>query len=757
MDLPMTASSARKRPVGQNRIAGFKPPSLSVAVALLFVLAPPYMPAAEIGSDSAEASESVYVRIERAMLYSGPSEDFYPTDRIAPAEELAVFHRTSDGWLGVRPVSSSFSWVPARQAYLLPGGKEIEITKDAVSWIGSSLGRAKQFRWQVKLHKGEQLRLLGESTVKNEEGKPVLWYRIAPPPGEFRWIQESAVSSKPVVIVRADSAASTPSSPVQTASVEQASASGGVVTAQHSIVENLPMQSDVFSNRPAEEISSEPAMLEDAVEGMVYNEDGTIYNGPVNVDGMHGDIFSGEYVDGEIVSGEMMGGEVVMEGPVPSSRPADHFSGWHAMEFSDEGMFFPWMAKLFSSAPKHDPLAHDPFSLEPMPKRNRSAAASVPQEVIVAQPRSHLHSVPGVYVPRNRPWRDPRNLRQQRPGSNSLPAPNAPSANDPGSNSSTAAPETLNAPANTSPSPDNDAYYGNGNTGPLAAAQDRIDSVRAALRDSLKRYQSSGELSAPEEREISTGIERALDRFTPSKAPFSQRSPYGGNGGSGGGSGQLQSDPNSVNWYGVSGDTAMNPRQANTTLAGYTSSSLPTVEQLLIALSETVARPVGLWQLNDVAAQAQQIVDHGANAIERGQARLLLERISEFDRAARQTGSVSPRGNPFSLASGGLGSASIGLASATSTQAAVPLARSAEDQAKYDATGWLVLVHGATAGKPPYALTDRAGQILAYVSGLPGLKFDAYLNKPVGVNGRRGYLPQLQAAHIQAQRMHELR
>lgn len=753
MDLPMTASSTRKRPVGSNRIAGFKPRSLVVAVAFLVASAPQYLQAAAPGSDAAEASESVYVRIERAMLYSGPSEDFYPTDRIAPAEELAVLHRTADGWLGVRPVSSSFSWVPARQAYLLPGGKEIEITTDAVSWIGSGLGRAKQFRWQVKLHKGEQLRLLGESTVKNEEGKPVLWYRIAPPPGEFRWIQENAVSPQPVVIVRAENT----NSPVQHASATESSGVGGVVTAQHSVAENLPMQSDVFSNGSAEEISGEPVVVENAVEGMVYNQDGTIYNGPVNVGGMQGDVFAGEYVDGEYVDGEIVSGEVVMGGPLPSSRPANHFSGWHAMEFSDDGLFFPWMAKLFSSAPKHDPLAHDPFSLEPMPQRNRAAPIPVQQEVIVSQPRSHAHSVPGVYVPGNRPWRDPRTLRQQRPGTDSLPIPYAPSGSAPDGSMPSAGPETLNAPGDATPSPDNDAYYGNSNTGPLAAAQDRINSVRAALRDSLKRYQSSGELSAPEEREISSGIERALDRLTPSKTPFSQRSPYGGNGNSGGGSGQLQSDPSSVDWYGVSGDTATNARPSNTSLAAHSRNTLPTVEQLLLALSETVARPVDQWQLNDVAAQAQRIVDNGANAIERGQARLLLERIAEFDRAARQSGSIPPRVNPFSLASGGLSNSSVGLASATSSGASVPSARSAENQAKYDATGWLVLVHGATADKPPYALTDRAGQILAYVSGLPGLKFDAYLNKPVGVNGRRGYLPQLQAAHIQAQRMHELR
>ncbi|MEZ6078843.1 MAG: hypothetical protein R3C56_25155 [Pirellulaceae bacterium] len=49
---------------------------------------------------------------------------------------MEVYHRTEDEWLGVRPPEGSFSWVQAADAYLLPGGRIIEVTNpSAVSWI----------------------------------------------------------------------------------------------------------------------------------------------------------------------------------------------------------------------------------------------------------------------------------------------------------------------------------------------------------------------------------------------------------------------------------------------------------------------------------------------------------------------------------------------------------------------------------------------------------------------------------------------
>ena len=179
--------------------------------------------AADLPAKQDDAATIVYVSAEDAQLRSGPGEDFYPTGDIPLNASLEVYHRTEDEWLGVRPPEGSFSWVQAADAYLLPGGRIIEVTNpSAVSWIGTSLGSAKQYRWQVKLTSGEQLGVIGEQSTRNAEGKEVLWYKIAPPAGEFRWIHTQSVSSQPV----------TPSSSARTAPCARAS-SGVVAAAYH--------------------------------------------------------------------------------------------------------------------------------------------------------------------------------------------------------------------------------------------------------------------------------------------------------------------------------------------------------------------------------------------------------------------------------------------------------------------------------------------------------------------------------------------
>src|SRR5690606_33057363 len=43
-----------------------------------------------------------------------------------------------------------------------------------------------------------QLGVIGEQTTRSDDDKEVLWYKIAPPAGEYRWIQASAVSTQPI-------------------------------------------------------------------------------------------------------------------------------------------------------------------------------------------------------------------------------------------------------------------------------------------------------------------------------------------------------------------------------------------------------------------------------------------------------------------------------------------------------------------------------------------------------------------------------
>lgn len=123
----------------------------------------------------------------------GPAESFYQADPLKPGEEVEVYVETKDGWLGIRPPESSFCWLQADHVRV----EDDEITgtivdSNAVAWIGTHLGKARQYRWQVQLAVGEEVSIIGTARRQGAEGNEV-WYRIVPPPGEFRWLHESQV------------------------------------------------------------------------------------------------------------------------------------------------------------------------------------------------------------------------------------------------------------------------------------------------------------------------------------------------------------------------------------------------------------------------------------------------------------------------------------------------------------------------------------------------------------------------------------
>ncbi len=122
-----------------------------------------------------------------APVLSGPGEKFYPTDTLAQGDTVEVYREKPGGWLAIRPPLNSFSWIAERDLILKDGGLA-EIVKDGVpSRIGSRLNSHHNAA-QVRLKKGEAVEVVGEDTFNGEK-----WFKIAPPAGEFRWIQASLV------------------------------------------------------------------------------------------------------------------------------------------------------------------------------------------------------------------------------------------------------------------------------------------------------------------------------------------------------------------------------------------------------------------------------------------------------------------------------------------------------------------------------------------------------------------------------------
>jgi len=201
----------------------------------------------------------------------------------------------------------------------------------------------------------------------------------------------------------------------------------------------------------------------------------------------------------------------------------------------------------------------------------------------------------------------------------------------------------------------------------------------------------------------------------------------------------------------------------------------PEIQSALVQLTQVVASPTENWNFSQLRNQASSWVENGANPMVRGEARLLIERIDRFESlrqrtmglardtsmpaqqsngyvsnlAVRQASSVTPSSAPAGL-NGGMVSNAIANGSNT-------MATNAMSQSQGDASGWLVQVHTSIKGQPEFALTDDAGKVITYVQSTASLNLRRYLQQPVTVYGTRGYIPNLAAKQILAERVVRMR
>jgi hypothetical protein len=161
------------------------------------------------GADDAAAPFPIAVRVTAGHTYlrAGPSDDFYPTERLVHDDELEVWSIDPAGYCAVRPVRGSFSWLRAAdvddQAALENDGHAatrpdqagfvgVIVTDGAVSRVGSQLNDLRHVA-QVRLEAGERVHVL--ETVRIAAGRHAgLWARIEPPAGEYRWVRAADVS-----------------------------------------------------------------------------------------------------------------------------------------------------------------------------------------------------------------------------------------------------------------------------------------------------------------------------------------------------------------------------------------------------------------------------------------------------------------------------------------------------------------------------------------------------------------------------------
>ncbi len=161
-------------------------------------------------------------------------------------------------------------------------------------------------------------------------------------------------------------------------------------------------------------------------------------------------------------------------------------------------------------------------------------------------------------------------------------------------------------------------------------------------------------------------------------------------------------------------------------------SRLRELERIDTALSEIVAEDISTWSFDALHKRAELALRSAEGSLERGRARVLLDKLSRFDDIKRRHDALRQ------------------------AQPAVPaVAASVErfDDARFDGVGRLSPVVSQKTGGPQYALLDKSGAVLSFVTPAPGVNLRPYVDKYIGVNGQRGYLTDLHRQHVSVQRV----
>jgi hypothetical protein len=118
---------------------------------------------------------------------SGESFGTYPTERLAKHSQVEVRQAGASGWVAIAPPKDAFDWLPAAAVKLSEDRKTGEvIVAAAPAYIGSNVRKIEEHVSQTDLKRGDTVHVL---TVKGN------WLKIAPPPGEVRWVQEKHLST----------------------------------------------------------------------------------------------------------------------------------------------------------------------------------------------------------------------------------------------------------------------------------------------------------------------------------------------------------------------------------------------------------------------------------------------------------------------------------------------------------------------------------------------------------------------------------
>lgn len=137
------------------------------------------------------------ISVPEVQVRSGPDHEFYATSQLRLGDRVEVYYETED-WCAIRPPVGSFSWVGAKYVELGTNGIGTVVAEGLASRIGSENNEFCE-TVQVKLKKGEKILVLDRRETPENTVSPV-WLKIAPPRGEYRWIERAAITGSAALV-----------------------------------------------------------------------------------------------------------------------------------------------------------------------------------------------------------------------------------------------------------------------------------------------------------------------------------------------------------------------------------------------------------------------------------------------------------------------------------------------------------------------------------------------------------------------------
>ncbi len=160
------------------------------------------------------------------------------------------------------------------------------------------------------------------------------------------------------------------------------------------------------------------------------------------------------------------------------------------------------------------------------------------------------------------------------------------------------------------------------------------------------------------------------------------------------------------------------------------------LERIDAEISEIVAEDISQWSFEDLQHRAEYALRAAQGSLERGRARILLDKLARFDDVKQRHDALQQGPLPTAVAA--------------QRPIAIP---NRTTEGRYDGVGRLSPVVSKKTGGPQYALLDESGQVLSFVTPAPGVNLRPFVDRYVGVTGQRGYLTDLHRQHVSVQRV----